>query len=308
VLQVIQELQAEVRFGFSAFTGHQGGTCPVMDTVAPALGNHDAIAAVYNGLARTDIKGETPTTMALNLVRDSLLADTTPGGKYVLFVTDGEPDFCSDGSPICPVDSVLHAIQSMYTQGIGTFIFGLTTTSNQVPPGGLQAWANGGRGLPAQLFLRNQSDTQGFTPTQLYDECFNGVPQWAAEATALGRDRINNPTLATYSPVGGTAPVYQPNLTNQMELTNQLRSVIAGVKSCRFDLQGEIEVVLDRAGEGKVFVQDVEVPYDATGTNGWHMASPTEVELVGQACIDWQTPEKTKIHFDFPCEIVVVVL
>jgi hypothetical protein len=308
VLQVISELQAEVRFGFAAFTGHNGGMCPVYDHVAAALSNHDAIAAVYNGLAKTTDKGETPTTMALRAARDALLGDTTPGGKYVLFVTDGEPDFCTDDNPLCPVDSVTQTIQAMYGQGIGTFIFGLTTTANQVSPGGLQAWANAGVGQPSAIFGRNQDNPTPVDPVTLFYEC-QGVPGWAAEAAMLGGRTQTSmpPTLATYSPTGGTAPVYQPNLANQMELTQQLRTVIAGVKSCSFDLQGSIEVNVNRAGEGMVLVQDVPVPYDPTGVNGWRMASPTVVELVGPACTDWQTPEKTKINFGFPCEIIVVV-
>jgi hypothetical protein len=195
----------------------------------------------------------------------------------------------------------------MFAQGIGTFVFGLTTTGAQVPPGGLQAWANAGVGQPAAIFGRNQDNPTPVNQQTLYDECVT-VTAWQAEAALLGRTRDSiPPTLATYSPTGGTAPVYQPNLANQMELTQQLRSVIAGVKSCLFELQGSIEINPARAGEGQISVQGVPVPYDATGANGWRLASPTAVELVGPACTDWQTPEKTQINFDFPCEIIVVV-
>src|SRR6187402_1505701 len=39
VLDVIDQLQADVKFGFGAFTGQQGGKCPIFDTIAPALNN-----------------------------------------------------------------------------------------------------------------------------------------------------------------------------------------------------------------------------------------------------------------------------
>src|SRR5262245_14674876 len=47
VLQIIRSKQAEVRFGFGAFTGEVGQTCPMFDQVAASLDNYDAIAAVY---------------------------------------------------------------------------------------------------------------------------------------------------------------------------------------------------------------------------------------------------------------------
>ena len=46
-LEVIQRLEAKVRFGFGAFTGEIGQTCPIFDTVAPELNNFSAIQGVY---------------------------------------------------------------------------------------------------------------------------------------------------------------------------------------------------------------------------------------------------------------------
>src|SRR5688572_19569767 len=49
VLQVISDLQADVRFGFGAFSG-QGTTCPDMPMQAPAINNQPAIATLFNSL------------------------------------------------------------------------------------------------------------------------------------------------------------------------------------------------------------------------------------------------------------------
>jgi hypothetical protein len=299
VLQVIEELQGEVRFGFGAFTGEQGQTCPFWDAVNPNLNNHEAIASVYTGLSRP-VKGETPTTRALPLARDVLLGDPTPGGKYILFATDGEPDYCSDGNALCPIDSVVRSLQDLSAQGITTFVFGLTTTAIPVPTGTLAAWANAGRAMPVQLFSNNGGGA--LTTQDLYYQC-NVVPDWAAQHAALGRAMLQ--PLGNYAATGGQAEVFMPNLADQAALTAQLRSLVHGLKSCTFDLQNRIKVDVARAGEARVTVQDTRIDYDATGQNGWHMVTPTQLALVGQACVLWQAPTSTAIHFDFPCEIIL---
>jgi hypothetical protein len=43
-------------------------------------------------------------------------------------------------------------------------------------------------------------------------------------------------------------------------LTNQLAAALQTVKSCSFDLQGEIQVDLTRADEGSVTIDNVAIP------------------------------------------------
>lgn len=299
VLQVIEELQADVRFGFGAFTGEQNDTCPLWDKVDPNLNNFDAIAGVYRGLPRPK-KGETPATLALPLARDVLLADQTPGGKYILFATDGEPDYCSDGNALCPIDSVVRNLQDLSAQGITTFVFGLTTTAVQVPAGTLAAWANAGRGMPVQLFSNNGGGS--LTTQDLFYQC-NVVPEWAAQHTAMNRGAMQ--PLADYSASGGTAEVFMPDLADQAALVEQIRALVQGLKSCTFDLQNRIKVDVARADQAKVNVQGTNVAYDVAGHDGWHMVTDTQLELAGSACELWQKPDSTQIHFDFPCEIIL---
>jgi hypothetical protein len=116
VLSVITSLQGQVRFGFASFTGTDpahGGTCPVIDQVPPALNNLMSISDVYTKLPfqpdtnESGKKFETPARQALDMVGAKLAADTTPGGKYILFVTDGcrpcrsrtSPPSCSACNP-----------------------------------------------------------------------------------------------------------------------------------------------------------------------------------------------------------------
>jgi hypothetical protein len=80
--------------------------------------------------------------------------------------------------------------------------------------------------------------------------------------------------------------------------------VLAGVKSCTFDLGGEIKVIQNLLSEAHVFIEGVEVPLDPNAANGWHMPTPTQIELVGDACTNWRMPANNKITWDFPCKIL----
>jgi hypothetical protein len=77
------------------------------------------------------------------------------------------------------------------------------------------------------------------------------------------------------------------------------------VKSCTFDLEGDITVVQSLLNLAHVYVQDQEVPLDLNGANGWHTPTPSQIELVGDACTNWRMPQNTKISWDFPCKILV---
>jgi len=296
-LQVIQELQADVAFGWGAFTGLAGTTCPDFKSVPPALNNYTAINGVYGTLGAAGYKSETPVGMSLPLVEAALAQSPAEGDKYILFVTDGEPDFCDDGESNCPIDDVVYRLQALKAKGIQTIIFGLQ--NGNVPPATLQAFANAGAGQPvAAPFAANGMP---IPLMQAYYDC-QGIPGWKTEATAAGRTGMD--MLGTYSPTGGMTKYYQPDPADQTALATQLRSVLAGVKSCTFDLGGKISVDLTQLDQASVLIQDQPVPLDMT--NGWTMTSETQLTLVGSACDTWRKPESTKIDFNFPCEILVV--
>jgi len=297
ILQVVQQLQGQVRFGFGAFTGIGGSApmCPVFDRVPTALNNYDAIAALYNPLGSLGSKAETPVGAALEKVKTALDAETSPGLKYILFVTDGQPDFCDDGDAICPTDSVVAHLQALKTQGITTLIFGIqngeTTT---VPLPTLQAFANAGAGQPVQ----------GLTDpiTDIADRCSGGTAaQWKAEWMAAGLPART--PLGTYAATGGTATVYKPKPADEAALGALLAGTIAGVKSCTFDLANGLSVDLARAAEARVLIEGAVVPHD--DANGWRMVSGTQLALAGTACMTWRQPSSRSIDFQFPCGTVL---
>ncbi|HTN83628.1 MAG TPA: vWA domain-containing protein [Sorangium sp.] len=269
VLNVVEALQAKVRFGFLTFTGIAPTQCPLLTgTDVIALNSHADIAAAYEEASmRPGQKLETPTGMTFNeTVIPDLVAFGEPGPKYSLFVTDGEPDRCDDGPAVCARDDVVAAVQSAYAQGIGTFVFGLGEGAFAEH---LQDVANAGAGQPVR---RPQNTTQ---------DCFDGA--------------------GTYADVGGSAMYYTPDPTNATALENELNAAISGAKSCTFDLQGSIAVDLDHASEGQVLIDGTPVPYDAQ--NGWTMESPTQLVLVGDACEQLKSATQG-ISFNFPCEII----
>lgn len=307
VLSVVQQLQGQVRFGFSAFSGQgNGGTCPIFSATAPALNNYDAISAAYAPLGKLENpKGETPVGLALPLVEASLESPGNDGDKYILFVTDGEPDFCDDGSAVCPVDSTISHLQMLKAKGITTIVFGLKSTLSDISDATLQAFANAGAGQPVALPF----GTQAATGVSVCDSCAP-VAGWMADWATTGRTQDcrsaaatpATQTLGTYSATDGTAAVYRPNANDQAALAQQIASVVQGLKSCTFDLS-EVSVDVTRLSEASVLIQGQAVPL--ANTDGWRMNSPTQLELVGSACTAWNKPENTKIDFNFPCDIII---
>lgn len=272
-LSAVQKLQSSVRFGFTAFTGEAGGVCPdVIGTMGSdkiALNNYAAVQAAYElASVKPSYKAETPTELVfLTLAIPELEAVTETGPKYVLFITDGDPDKCDDGNPVCARDGVIGAQQAAHGKGIGTLVFGLGPAT-QVQH--LQDMANAGAGAPVL-------DPGG---------ALAGCP----------------PPAGAYKPAGGTTKYYTPTATDTASLEAALTAAISGVKSCTFDLQGEIKVDLASAPGGTVIVDGKVVPYDMS--NGWFMKTETQLEFTGTAC-DQVKQASQKISFDFPCDSII---
>jgi hypothetical protein len=318
VLQVISDLQADVRFGFGAFSG-QGTTCPDMPMQAPAINNQPAIATLFNSLDRSNYK-DTPTVAAFTRAAQTLWADTgIEGEKYILFVTDGEPDYCDDGNSLCPPDSVVGKLQQLalgmdetgaQQAPIHTFVFGVNSPLTTISPEVLQAFANAGAGLPVSPVRQNANGT--YDPNAIYDQC-NGVAGWARDFAATGKTAVRGQTVGAYiDPADplltpGAAKVFRPDPNDQTALIGQIREALAGVKGCSFDLAGDVQVDLKRNDLGalaKILINGAAVPFDAA--NGWHMLNETTVALEGNACNMWRQPGETNISFDFPCDVIIL--
>jgi hypothetical protein len=311
-LAVIQGLESQVAFGFGAYTGINPNTtanqCPILDSVPVALTNYQSIANVYNSLGQPMFKAETPAQKTLEVVAQALSLAASqdagggqPGGKYILFVTDGETDFCDDPNPVCPADAVVAELQKLYSQGIQTLILGIGSSLTSISTAVLQDFANAGAGIAT---LAPASSAQGapLSPSDLYNQC-NGVTGWHDLFTSAGLGA--GQALGTYAAPGTAitnATLYTPDATNVTDLTSKFAAALRGVKSCSFDLQGKIKVDLPNAGKGRVTINGTAVPFDPA--NGWSMGSPTQLDLAGASCQMWRAIG-TDISFDFPCEIII---
>jgi hypothetical protein len=112
----VKPLENDIRFGFASYKGFKASSetdpaCATMTPEAPtlALGNYDAIDAIYGPLGdepAANPKWETPTGFAVTSVTPELVAFTAdpPGPKYILLVTDGNPNTCMTTDPQCGQD------------------------------------------------------------------------------------------------------------------------------------------------------------------------------------------------------------
>ncbi len=287
-LDMIQKLEGSIRFGFGTFAGEQGGSCPSFTKVNAALSNYDVIEAAYSAVA-PPLKGEAPTSQVLGSLKALLAADTSPGKKYVLLVTDGEPDFCGDGNPVCAVDASVGALQALYAAGVGTMIFGVDSKLSTISAATLQAFADAGAGKPVS------PPNVGAT---VKDQCTSEAG-WLSAYTASG---ASGSSLGAYSS-SGSATVFRPDPSDRAALTKLFATAVSGVKSCFFDLAAGLSVDLSQLDRATVRVEGELVARD--DANGWRMKTPTQLELRGGACELWHDPDHHTIDFRFPCGVVV---
>jgi len=318
---VLGQLDSQVRFGFTTIYGtnpSSGGSCPVLsgtlsDNVPPALNNAAAIKTLYDGLVWPNIsdsstpgkKLESPASEALAGAAKALMADTTPGDKYMIFITDGQEDYCDDSIDICSSDSTVWRLQSAFAAGIKTVVFGLQTAQFNLPAGVLQAFANAGAGEPTVAPLHGTGQISDF-----YYQCNGGRGGlWMTDVATAGKTAAAGVSLGTDATTAGSTMPYKPNASDQTMLATQLAAALSGVKSCSFDLSNingkAISVDLNQLSKASIAIDGTTVQLDPNNGNGWDMTSASTLQLFGNACDKWRDPNAKNIAFNFPCEIIV---
>lgn len=139
----VMALQSDVRFGltlYSSTDGFEGGQCPQLTEVPPALDNYAAMDAVYAPAEPID---ETPTGESLAAVAMALETFAEPGPKAIVLATDGEPDTCAVPNPQEGQPESIAAVQAAFDAGISTFVISVGT---EVGEAHLQEVANAGVG------------------------------------------------------------------------------------------------------------------------------------------------------------------
>lgn len=279
---VVTSFQRGIRFGFAAYS-HQAqngaGACPLFNATEIGTNNYETIKDEYDAVSSDLVdpsvppvndsnpsKGETPTGAALRAATDILSNFSAVGPKYILLVTDGEPDTCQAPDPQCGQDESIAAAQAAYAQGIGIYTIGV----GEIGLSHLQDLANAGSGLPVQ---------QRPLPANCEEFQFN---------------------QGTYSTSGGNATVFNPSDPEQLKA--DIAGVVGSTRSCVYTMNEEVE--LDKAHLGTVLVNDVMARYD--DKDGWRMNSPTELELLGASCIAVKTTINPDVFISFPCDSFVV--
>jgi hypothetical protein len=327
--QVLPQLDSQVRFGFTTVYGTNpvgGGSCPsiqgtLTNDVPPALSNAGPIAALYDGLAfppnstAMGIKFESPISESLGNVTKALMADTDPGSKYILLITDGQPDYCDDSNSLCAPDSVVWQLQTAAAAGIPTIVFGIQTALFDLAPGVLQSFANAGANEPTLAPVKAGGSTFDF-----YDQC-NSVSGWATDLTASGKPNARGTTLGNYMTTMGPTVPYTPTASDQTMLVTQLSKALSGVRSCTFDLS-TFQIDTTKLDEAQVYLVDGSgnksvLKLDSSQTNGWYMTdittnsqgmmTATTLQLFGPACDQLKSPSTVDIKFNFPCDLIITI-
>jgi hypothetical protein len=234
---VVAQLETAVRFGltlFTSFNGSDGGTCPVLTTVAPGLNNHLEIREQW---LDEDPEDETPTGESLAAVTASLLADPDPGPKVIVLATDGEPDTCAQANPNEGQALAVAAAEDAFAAGIRTFII---SVGDNVGANHLQDMANAGAGVgagdpDATYYVPDDQDAM----VEAFESIINGVrqctftldtpilPGWESAGTVT----INGVEIPYDDPDG-----WRINTPTEIELLGS---------SCEAVQAGEVEIAIE---------------------------------------------------------------
>jgi hypothetical protein len=302
---VVEPLQSKIRFGFASYKGFKASSetdpaCATMTTVDPALDNHDAIDAVYQmvGASYDPVskpKWETPTDYAINYAA-KILTDympNPPGKKYILLVTDGNPNTCQVTDPQCGQDLAIKATQDAFAAGIGLFVLGVGDIVQQ-PMNGCPTSAR--CGLLHLQDLANAGVGAGVHPTP-------GCDDWHASGCTFTHEQCNQNQMlqATYTPdapdVGMPFAVDTSTTNATAELVAALTALLNNAVPCTLDMDAMV------TGDPSLGVVELGgQPLTFGDPNGWILESNgTSVTLQGTACTTFKA-SGTDLSIEFPCD------
>ena len=235
---VVAQYQSQIRFGLSLYTsdgGFNGGECPIISEVAPAIDNGAAMQSLYD---MNGPQGDTPTGESIDAVVPTLLGLPDDGPKVIVVATDGEPDTCAEPNPQNGQGVAVTAATNSFDAGVPVYII---SVGSDISDQHLQDMANAGLGV---------------------------------------------------QPGDPDAPFWKAN--EPQALLDAFNTIINGVRDCKLELNGEVQE--GKEEECAVEINMQEVPYN--DPDGWQLNSPSEIELVGQACDSIQEGE---VEVDIKC-------
>jgi hypothetical protein len=297
---VVQALADKIRFGFQSYKGtaSSSSTCAEFAKVGPDLDNHAAIEAAY-GMIDYPIdqpKWDTPTHHAIDTAVADLVAynPDPPGPKFILLVTDGNPDTCLDYDPNCGHDYSIKAAQDAFAAGVQTLVLGV---------GDIVVNGNNGCAQSARcgvLHLQDMANAGVGAQVQAPDGCVNvDDPGCGFKYEACN----DNTLLASYvetAPEVGTAYTVDTTDSSAPEtLVTTLTGLLNNVISCTVEMDA---VVTGDPALGIVTVGGNPVSYNTP--DGWVLDMDTKynVTLQGAACETFKGGAALDIQF--PCDVM----
>lgn len=297
----LEPLAADVMFGMSTYTSFSSSaaTCPEMPQLATLLPGQATFADILaelpeNTTACPEKKSETPTWEAIEAGAAAVATLAIEGPKYLLVITDGEPDSCVKFDPQCGQDAAISAAQDAYAAGITTFVIGL---GNDVGDKFLNDLAHAGQGLDVQ------------PPAEEDKWCIGEVLKGADPTASFDVNTYRDTAMATYAEDGLT---YADKLyfapADLAALQEQLTKLIAGVRTCDYEM--DTAVVAAQANKGAVRLNLADGTFlDLTygDPNGWALSADNDytVTIQGTACDKILADEVTGLQIEFPCEVRV---
>ncbi|HYQ45338.1 MAG TPA: vWA domain-containing protein [Polyangiaceae bacterium] len=88
---------------------------------------------------------------------------------------------------------------------------------------------------------------------------------------------------------------------DQADLSKAFDSIVGGVRSCVFTLNGTVED--SRADSGTVVLDGKPLVYK--DKDGWFLSSPSVLELQGAACATIKSTGNHDLNIDFPCGVII---
>ena len=298
----LEPLAADVAFGLSTYTGYKDGTCPEMpqiDSIVPGQAEFAQLMAELPSSAEAlpPQESETPTHEAIIAGIEALKAVEIVGPKYLLVLTDGEPDTCGVPDPQCGQDAAIGAAQAAFAEGISTYVVGL---GDDVGGKFLNDLAHAGQGLDVQPPVENE----------LW--CIGQELQARDSASNFDINNYRDFADATYGADGLTYAAdlfYQPDDVEALQA--QLTEVVSSVLTCEYEMDTAVQRA--QADKGAVRVSYPDGTHEDLvfgDANGWTLSADNDYTVVvqGTPCDKILAEQVSGLSIEFPCAVRVPIV